>query len=418
MRARSLVPICLALLVGCAASDGGGAAQDAGAAGVVDAAGEDAHSTDGVQGDAGRIDAGSADSTGDAADSGMAGTATDVTPDPKDAADGMPDSGSAPDAADAADSTPDGGDTADAGPSCSPPDPAPGVGPSGYPMDGWGWASHGVILEDPDAGANEGLLAPSLVERDGTLHLFYTRKAGALHRIWHAESTDGATWTGAAEATGLGDDPVLAYPAVLVEDGRFRMWVGSGTFDLAESEDGVAWTIVAESVLRPSDVGGFGALSLLYPTVAPTPDGYVMWFTGYDGAQLRIGRATSPDGVAWTVSPAEPVLSPGAATGFDNKAVAGPHALRVGDQWLLWYGGYDTSKTNPGPYRVGVATSTDGVAWQKAGVSLDLPAAGPDAWSTRDPAVLPRPDGWLMIYAGLGTDQRYRLLRATSAVCP
>jgi hypothetical protein len=323
--------------------------------------------------------------------------------------------------ADAQHESPDadaGGDSADATPPCVPPlDPAP-LGPSGYPLDGWGWQSHGVVLESAGAGPNEGFLAPALAERDGVLHLFATRKDGTSHRIWHATSEDaGATWQALAEVSGLGDDPVQAYPTVLVEQGRFRMWVGSGTIDLAESDDGVHWTVTAESVLRPSDVGPWGGLSLLYPSVARVDGGYLMLVTGFDGAGLRIGRATSPDGIAWTAAPLDPVVATGPSSAFDNKATAAPCLVPNGSGLLLWYAGYDTSKTDPGPYRVGLATSDDGLTFTKAGVSLDLPADGPDAYSTRDPAVLHTSDGWLMIYAGLSPDLRYSLLRATSSAC-
>jgi len=89
-----------------------------------------------------------------------------------------------------------------------------------------------------------------------------------------------------------------------------------------------------------------------------------------------------------------------------------------GGTWLLWYGAYDTSLTNPGPYRVALATSRDGLAFEKHGLTLELGEAGPEAWSTRDPAVLRTSEGWLMIYSGMGDDGRYRLMRATSRTCP
>lgn len=397
-------------------------------AGCIDASPATPVSGDGGGGDAGALDADAAG--GGDAGAGDSGFGSDAGshggPDaPADAGAG-PDGGAPGDSADGEDGgapdAPDGADPADAGPPCTPADRAAPLGRSGYGMDGWGWTSHGVILEDPDAPANGGLLAPTLVERDGVLHLFYTRKDATLHRIWHATSTDGVAFSVAGEVSGLGDDPVLAYPTALVEDGRFRMWVGSGTIDLAESEDGDAWTVVAESVLRPGDTGTVGPLSLLYPSVIADAGGYAMWFTGYDGAQLRIGRATSQDGVAWTVAPLAPVLSPGTATAFDNKATAAPRVVPDGGRLLMWYSGYDTSQTNPGPYRIGLAASLDGVTWDKAGVSVDLhpdsPDAGPDAWSTRDAAVVRWGGGWLMVYAGLAPDQRYRLLRATSDVCP
>jgi hypothetical protein len=111
------------------------------------------------------------------------------------------------------------------------------------------------------------------------------------------------------------------------------------------------------------------------------------------------------------------VVEPGASTDFDNAATAQPHVQRAFGRWWMWYGGYDTSHSNPGPYRIGSASSADGVVWDKHGVAVDLSPKGSDAWSTRDPALVVAAGRWLMLYVGLGDDRRYRLHRAASDVC-
>ena len=52
------------------------------------------------------------------------------------------------------------------------------------------------------------------------------------------------------------------------------------------------------------------------------------------------------------------------------------------------------------------------------GLTLDLPETGLDAWSTRDPAVIHHDGAWRMLYTGMAPDSRYRLMSATSTVCP
>jgi predicted GH43/DUF377 family glycosyl hydrolase len=111
-------------------------------------------------------------------------------------------------------------------------------------------------------------------------------------------------------------------------------------------------------------------------------------------------------------------LNVGAASEFDNKSVAQSAVVFFGGEQIHFYGAYDTRKTNPGPYRIGWATSVDGLAWTKKGIAIELGATGDDAFSARDPAVLRRGKGWLMVYAGYGSDRRYRLLSATAADCP
>jgi hypothetical protein len=313
------------------------------------------------------------------------------------------------------------------GPEAAPADGAPacdpvasgGLSPDGYPLDGWRWQKQGVLWELGDGvAAGDGDLAPSLVAADDGLHLFFTRKQGLTHRIYHAVSADGAAWTaGSAPVAGLGDDPVLAYPAALHEGGRFRLWFGSGSIDLAESADGDSWTVAAPGVLRAGPSGAFDGLSVLYPAVVHDAGGVHLYYTGFDGQTMAIGRADAPDGQSFTRAPENPVLARGAAADLDNHAVAQPAVVRTATGTLLWYGAYDTSRTDPGPYRVALAASTDGAVFEKRGLTLDLDPDGPDAWSARDPAVLRTADGWLMVYAGLGADSRYRLMRATSQTC-
>jgi predicted GH43/DUF377 family glycosyl hydrolase len=316
---------------------------------------------------------------------------------------------------------PDGGEGgADAG-ACTPVDPAPPTGPSGYPLDGWAWEKLGVVLEDPSAASSlDGYIAPSAVVVGGALHLFVTRKAGTTHTIHHAESADALTWPAPTACTGLGTNDVVAYPSALHDGSGFRLWYGSGSIKTATSQDGIAWTAAPDSVLSASfESGTFDALSLLYPHVSGAPGGYTMLYTGFDGAGFAIGRATSADGLAWTRDAHNPILVPGGATSWDNAGAAQPHAEQVGGKTLLWYGGYDTSQTNPGPYRVGLAEAEGDGAFSRRGVSLDLGTAGePDAYTTRDPSVVRWQGAWLMFYVGLDSAYRYRILLARSTTCP
>ena len=106
------------------------------------------------------------------------------------------------------------------------------------------------------------------------------------------------------------------------------------------------------------------------------------------------------------------------AVGAGLSAPAGADLLDAGGRYLMWYGGYDLSVTNPGPYRVGLAESLDGLTWEKRGVAVELAEAGADAWSTRDPAVAADERGYIMLYVGMAPDRVYRLLRAEADVCP
>ncbi|MGI5864293.1 MAG: hypothetical protein ACOX6T_19875 [Myxococcales bacterium] len=351
-------------------------------------------------------------------DGGAGSPSIDAGVDAKpDAAHALPDAAEPTDSGAATDAGlhQDAGEEPDAG-GCVLPE-AGGPGPSGYALDGWDWKKRGLLFEDPQAGAGDGYIAPAVVEANGALHLFFVRKTGLEQRILYAKSTDGESWTSPVPVTGLGSGTVFSSPSVLHAGRRFKMWFGSGAIDLAESIDGVEWTVLASGVLGAGAQGAFDSLSVLYPSVVQEVSGYSLFYTGFNGQTYAIGRALSADGREWSREPVTPVLSAGAAQEFDNTAVAQPRVLRTSAGYLMWFSGYDTSLTNPGPYRVGLARSDDGVSWTKVGVSLDLSAAGHDACSTRDAAPFVWQGAWRMVYVGMGTDYRYRLLLADSAAC-
>ena len=97
-----------------------------------------------------------------------------------------------------------------------------------------------------------------------------------------------------------------------------------------------------------------------------------MWYSSlYDSKMGRggIGLATSPDGVRWRrENGGRPVLSPGPAGAFDEGQGGFPEVLYDGSVYRMWYAGMaaDWHGSGFGHYRVGLATSSDGVVWQRA----------------------------------------------------
>lgn len=102
------------------------------------------------------------------------------------------------------------------------------------------------------------------------------------------------------------------------------------------------------------------------PVVLKEGDGYRMWLSGGTGTgvnNVRLYTATSADGLSWTIDPT-PVLEPGPAGAFDDEKTETPMVLRVGDSYHLYYTGFRTGD-GPGQYRLGHATSMDGLSWTK-----------------------------------------------------
>jgi len=90
---------------------------------------------------------------------------------------------------------------------------------------------------------------------------------------------------------------------------------------------------------------------------------------------------STPPGSYWKRAGSGPVLSP-SASGWDGFMVGQPSLVKAGNKYFLYYEGQDSSDYH---YSIGVATSSDGVAWTKASVNPVLqPNPTPGAWDSRD----------------------------------
>lgn len=78
------------------------------------------------------------------------------------------------------------------------------------------------------------------------------------------------------------------------------------------------------------------------------------------GTNYRIGYATSADGIAWTKYSTNPVFDLGMNGTWDDYEVGGPTVLFDGTTYRMWYNGSDGSHA-----RIGYATSVDGITWDK-----------------------------------------------------
>ncbi len=210
--------------------------------------------------------------------------------------------------------------------------------------------------------------------------------------------------------------------AMVYQDGTFHMFfngiygfpvpVGVG---YATSTDGYHWTRqVSEPVLSAKALSGSNLMgSNLFVTSALVEDDgtWVLYFYTLSGGTFNgpgdIGRATAPAPTGpWTIDP-EPVLSPGPSGAWDEVQVNAPNVLKTKDGYVMYY---DARGSDPASM-IGMATSSDGVHWQKYNdPSTNDPAfaesdpvlkVSADGWdSTRviDPNVIQTPDGWEMIY--------------------
>ena len=158
----------------------------------------------------------------------------------------------------------------------------------------------------------------------------------------------------------------------------------------------VAGPAAGGAVLDVGAPGSWYDYAVVNPTVDFDGRLYRMWFVGLTytddpgapyGIYGRLGMATSPDGVNWTLANGgKPVRDLGPRGSFDAMAIAHPYVLRVGQQYMLWYGGIsgeDAGDLGLKPAhvrveRVGLATSPDGIHWRRANGGRPVMDVGPE----------------------------------------
>ncbi|MBI9103745.1 MAG: chitobiase/beta-hexosaminidase C-terminal domain-containing protein [Spirochaetales bacterium] len=202
--------------------------------------------------------------------------------------------------------------------------------------------------------------------------------------IGYATSNNGYDWTfveGTQSGGSVIQNGTSTYynafsPSVIKDGSTYKMWYGItnngfGHYNYASSSDGISW-IYHGTVLSYSDGASLGFETTqpgesAAPTVIKESDGtYKMWFVGYAGGILRIGLATSTDGISWTrVSGSGyggSVLDLGNSSRFDYSQVNHPTVIKEGDIYKMIYFG---SNGSLGVSGFGYATSLDGINWEK-----------------------------------------------------
>jgi hypothetical protein len=296
---------------------------------------------------------------------------------------------------------------------------------------------------------------PCLVPSDGGYRLYYAGTQ-SLEKIPEqkvalglAESRDGETWAKHSAKPVLAHSTFsskdwrgLSHPAVVREpDGTTTLfYVGHGADAIdrlmrATSRDGLKWK--RAGVVLDLSKSEYDRTSIMALAVLREPEQYVLYFSATYRVEDRtiegVSRATSTDGVAWTLDAGNPVLGIEPEGAWAYQTISGLSVLRDGDGLRLYYAGSKTMSRG-GDYFVitliGTATSDDGIAWQRhpgnpifgPAVFRNLPAADavaqfeameekpateesapPERFDAMDIAgvsVARRGDGYLLAYGG------------------
>ncbi|MCG3155713.1 MAG: hypothetical protein DKINENOH_02321 [bacterium] len=174
-------------------------------------------------------------------------------------------------------------------------------------------------------------------------------------------------------------DPAVVFnPAT----GLYQMWYtadqeGHYYVFYATSEDGLAWEkFGGNPVLSPGPESAWDGWHARCSAVVFDGEKYHMFYMGASySSRERIGLATSFDGIHWQKYQNNPILGPGAPGTWDQTQVYHPEVYFDGAMFYLWYAGYNGSTM-----RGGLATSPDGMHWTKHPANPVLQVGAPGEW--------------------------------------
>lgn len=235
---------------------------------------------------------------------------------------------------------------------------------------------HNPVIKVGDKGAwNDQTLGCFTVLDDGDKFFLYSGGAqyGKPTNVGMATSTDGIKWTYYEK------NPLFpgSMPHAIKVGDTFRLYNPvAGELQMRISQDGFKWSEarkVMESQLDPYVIRvGENKYHLYYCAGGrKTIDGKERW-------EFKNYMATSPDGIAWKKEP-EPVLPLGPKDSWDLESHAGPCVLKLPDGYHMWYLGSGPYKGTTA-WRIGHATSPDGLKWSRSGDEPVLDIGKPGDW--------------------------------------
>jgi len=271
------------------------------------------------------------------------------------------------------------------------------------------WSKHPAspVRDTGEEGAwDDAVVNEAKVVYDGeTYHMWFAgRKRGPPGLkmpidLGYATSTDGVHW-GKYDANpmlkrgplGGYDENMISAPFVLYDGEQFHMWFsavdfrGDWSINHAASPDGVLWAKHQENpLLKETHDARWDAVYIAEPCVLFNGSSFQMWYNGASATtETLLGYTTSPDGIHWTrIDEDHPVLDVGPDGAWDDFAVARAHVLFDGEQYKMWYEGH-SGRT----WRIGYATSIDGVHWERFSGNPIVDRGPEGAW---DSAVVSEP---------------------------
>ncbi|MBI3379911.1 alpha/beta fold hydrolase, partial [Candidatus Gottesmanbacteria bacterium] len=260
---------------------------------------------------------------------------------------------------------------------------------------------------------------------DGSIFkMWYEGNDGSNWRIGYATSNNGITWT--KNQTYLIDkidnfsNTNVHDPKAIFQNNKYKMWFAASNQNIkeihinySESSDGIFWSQPLLNVI-PVSLTWENDSGISFPFTIFLNNSFKMWFAArgsFNGStKWRIGYATSTDGITWDKH-STPVLE--STQPWEGADVGNPSVLldETSGIYEMFYHG------NGG---IGRATSTDGLNWVKDPSNpILIPTFGTfDSQRVFNPFVLKKDGIYYMWYTGISSDGKWQMGLATSVPIP
>ena len=185
------------------------------------------------------------------------------------------------------------------------------------------------------------------------------------------------------------DEWFVVRPFVIHYDNQFIMYYSgrapsgvpesrySTAIGMATSNDGINWIKYEQNpIISLGSSGEWDDTNIWSGPVLFDSSGYKMWYNGFNGDIERIGLATSEDGVYWEKYAGNPVLDIGESGQWDEWHVVLGSVIYQDSLYKMWYAGWGET------WSFGYATSPDGFDWTKYEENPVLELVDYDEWLT------------------------------------
>lgn len=260
------------------------------------------------------------------------------------------------------------------------------------------WLREGEVLSPASSSDPDSVRAwqPWLLEDDdGTLRMWYSGHDGSTARILEATREPGQAWRRRgvvidAGLAGESDAYGVESPCVVRVPGGYLMVYGGSDGEhtqlhMATSGDGRHWIGHGTVMQR----GEEDALAATNPCLFVTGERWWLFYSGYNGSnegrRAAVMVAVSQSGASWDRLGA--VLEPEA----EELAVSHPCVVEVAHRYQMFYASEHDQRAS-----IALATSGDGLAWERRGIVLFASEEEPEAFSA--PCVLRLRDGSLHMW--------------------